>query len=227
MTDWVTLKDQLNLTLRPIDAWPGKMTPAWSREKGPFSAPLKDTLQTLRKELNALNAKAIVLQIAIQQKHLRLDGLPRAGATAEHPGVILAFNSSKGNLRLWFDRFSRWENNLRAIALHLEHLRLATLYGVGDDGQAYRGWQQLPPVPEQQPQPASPRSDVEKAVIILLASANITPTPEACRAANNPDEARRIIREAQRASHPDSGGDSASFHNVTQAAELLRKYLYL
>src|ERR1044071_857374 len=97
MTDWVTLRDQLNLTLKPIDEWPAKMTPAWQRERGPFSAGLKDTLAVLRKELNALRASAIILQIAIKPHQLRLDGLPRAGATAEHPGVILAFNSSRGS----------------------------------------------------------------------------------------------------------------------------------
>lgn len=142
MSDWVTLQNALNLTLRPIDAWPGKSR--YDREPGPFSAPLKDTLTTLKRELAALIAKNIVLQIAFRESDFRLDGLPRANAIATHPGVILTFDSKHGPLRFYFDRFTKWSNNLRAITMHLEHLRLAGLYGVGMDGQQYKGWQALP-----------------------------------------------------------------------------------
>lgn len=143
MSDWVTLKDALGLTLRPINAWPGKVR--YDREAGPFSAPVKDTQTVLKRELTALSAKNIVMQIAFRETDFRQDGLPRANAVATHPGVIIAFDSKHGSLRLFFDKFTKWQNNLRAIAMHLEHLRLAGLYGVGTDGQQYKGWQMLPP----------------------------------------------------------------------------------
>lgn len=111
MSDWVTLKDVLGLTLRPVDVWPGTLR--GDRDRSPYSAPLKDTLKVLRRELVALSAKDVVLQIALREQDLRLDGLPRAGAIASHPGVILAFGSRHGALRLFFDRFTRWDHNLR------------------------------------------------------------------------------------------------------------------
>lgn len=212
--DWVTLRDNLNLTLKPIDQWPGKPTSAWSREKGPFTASLKDTLATLRKEMNALRAKSIVLQIAIKPHQLRLDGLPRAGATAEHLGVILAFDSSKGPLRIWFDKFTKWESNLRAIAMHLEHLRLATLYGVGEDGQAYRGWTAIPP-----PKPET--SDLTTAVRSLYEFIGRTYSPVAER---DPEEARKLILSARTMAHPDRGGSAEEFYEVTKAAKILKEH---
>lgn len=144
-TDWKTLADALNLKLRPIDTWPGRLRASYQRERGPYTAPLKDTLAILRRELGALRASEIILQIAIPERGLRLDGLPRAGATAEHPGVILCFKTPKGHRRRAFDRFNRWEHNLRALAHNLEHLRLANLYGVEGDEQQYRGWHEFKP----------------------------------------------------------------------------------
>jgi hypothetical protein len=41
------------------------------------------------------------------------------------------------------DHFKDWQSNLRAIALHLEHLRLASIYGVGEYGEQYKGWLRL------------------------------------------------------------------------------------
>jgi hypothetical protein len=226
MSDWATLRDQLNLTLKSIDTWPGTPTPAWNRERGPFSAGLKDTLSTLRKELNALRATAIVLQIAIRPEKLRLDGLPRAGATAEHPGVILAFDSKRGPLRIWFDRFTRWESNLRAIAMHLEHLRMAGLYGVGEDGQQYRGWTALPPGPPVPPQRGTQEysTALYAAVRRLQEAAGRESTPEnRALAANDADEARRLIRAAQAATHPDAGGSDDSFTAIQPAIDTLKE----
>lgn len=151
MADWVTLKNKLGLTLRPIDQWPGKLT--YARATSPYSAKINDTLNVLQRELRELRAKNIVLEIAIREKDLRLDGLPRAGALASHPGIILSFESKHGPLRLPFDGFRNWEHNLRAIAMHLEHLRLAGLYGVGHDGEQYRGWAALPAPEKKSPEP--------------------------------------------------------------------------
>ena len=115
MSDWQTLRDDLKLTLRPIDHWPGKLR--FRRERSPFSAPMKDTLAKIKRELSALSAQAIVLEISLRTQDFRLDGLPRAGAIATHPGVILSFRSKYGPLRFAFDRFDKWTENLRAIGL--------------------------------------------------------------------------------------------------------------
>lgn len=210
MSDWVTLRDTLGLQLRPIDAWPGRLT--GDRQVSPFSAPLKDTLGMLRKELRELRAKDIILQIALRPQDLRLDGLPRAGVNTTHPGVILTFDSKHGTLSLSFDKFRRWEHNLRAIAMHLEHLRMAGLYGVGRSGEQYKGWARLEaPKPAQEgfASPLDAARWLEKIGGYGPAEALLT----------NPALRQKGYREAVRKVHPDVGGSHEDFVRLQQAME--------
>ncbi len=205
MSNWQQLRDRLGLTLRPLHSWPGALTPAHRREAGPFSAPLKDTLEVLARELRALSARGVVLQLALREGEFRRDGLPRAGARAEHPGVVLSFESRHGPLRLHHDRFTAWEQNLRAIAKHLEHLRLSSLYGVGRDGEQYRGWQALP-AGEAGATPAGPAAAAgPEAVINELAGTHVGTLSER-------------YRLAVRRCHPDvCGGDERRFRRLQEA----------
>lgn len=196
--DWQTLRDRLGLTLRPIDAWPGAETRWDRRGHSPFRASLGDTLQKLERELRNLSAKEIVLQIAIREGGFRLDGLPRADAKAEGPGVILSFKSRHGFLRLHMDGFKTWQDNLRAIALHLENLRHASLYGVGQDGQQYRGWAALPESTEG----GGPNATIRE----LSGCGPDVPIKDA-------------YRLAIRKHHPDSGGSRADWDRLQAAAE--------
>lgn len=87
MSDYPT-----NMTLRPIHQWTGELTR--TRRASAFSAKFSDTLELLRRELRLLEPESryypkTVLQIAMDEKDFRLDGMPRAGAKAQHPGVIL------------------------------------------------------------------------------------------------------------------------------------------
>jgi len=216
MSDWLTLKETLRLTLRPIDSWPGKLRTSYQRESGPYSAPLKDTLGILKRELGAMRATEIVLQIAIPERHLRLDGLPRAGATAEHPGVILCFKTPQGHRRRAFDRFTKWEHNLRALACNLEHLRLANLYGVEADDQQYRGWAQLP-----EGFVAVPGDELETAGRYL---SNLHPSLTWGSIVTSADAFRTAYRELIREVHPDTGGDHETFLRFEAAAKVLRKH---
>ena len=208
MSDWVTIQNALGLTLRPIHEWPGK--PRYDREVGPFSASLRDTLATLKRELAALSAKEIVLQIAFRETDFRLDGLPRSNAVATHPGVILAVSSKHGPLRLYFDRFTKWQSNLRAVAMHLEHLRLVGLYGVGTDGQQYKGWQALP---ESADADSAFRSKAE-------ASAWLCQQSGVDGDYSQPDKVKQAYRAAAAKLHPDKpGGDHESFVRLERAKE--------
>ena len=227
MSDWVTLKDALALTLRPIDEWPGKLRSSWQRERAPYSAPLKDTLRVLKRELGELRASRIILQIAIREGQLRLDGLPRPGATAEHPGVILAFDSRHGAMRFAFDRFSRWEYNLRAIALSLEHLRLANLYGVANDGQQYRGWQALPPPPRAGSAASeyAGAASLIDAARVLLKTAGLKSDAAACgELVDGRTKPETVFRQAAAKAHPDAGGSHEAFLAVQRARELIEAY---
>jgi hypothetical protein len=213
MSDWVTLRDTLGLQLRPIDTWPGPLT--MDRQPSPFSAPLKDTLGMLRKELRELRAKDIILQIALRPQDLRLDGLPRAGAIATHPGIILTFDSKHGPLSLSFDKFRRWEHNCRAIAMHLEHLRMAGLYGVGRSGEQYKGWKKLE-APKAEPHGFE--SSLE-AALFLVEHGKYGP-PEAIL--TNPVVRQKAYQNAARKLHPDAGGSHEDFIALQKAMEWFR-----
>lgn len=140
MTDWPD-----NLRMRTITTWPGERTPASARKSSPFSASLSNTLGLLNRELRALRASDVWLEIAIPPEMFRLDGRPRAHAQADHPGVVLTFHSAslKKELRYATDRFRSWQDNLRSVALGLEALRKVERYGIANRGEQYAGWAQL------------------------------------------------------------------------------------
>lgn len=198
------------MTLRPIEHWPGKLTR--HRTRSSFSAPWKSTLDLLDRELWHLgpagrNAPA-VLQIAMREQDFRLDGMPRANARPEHPGVILAIESTKGPLSFPCDRFLTWQDNLRAIALSLEALRKIDRYGITPNAEQYTGWKQLPGGGPRAP------SAVDSEMVIL--SYADVPTGEAVSL----DQA---YRRARANAHPDRrGGDRAAWDAVEAAAEVLR-----
>jgi hypothetical protein len=133
---------RLGVVFRPIDTWPGERT--LSRQHSPFSASLSTTVNQLARELNQLRAKQVVVQIAIGERDIRLDGFPKANAHASHPGVVLAFESKYGPLKYATDVYWSWQDNLRAIALSMESLRRVDRYGVSKRGEQYQGWRALP-----------------------------------------------------------------------------------
>lgn len=139
---------RLGVTLRPFDD-----PPKSGGQGSPFDAPLSATLEVLARELRALDAKRIVLQVGYREQDLRLDGMPRANAQMQHSAVALSFESKYGPLRyetnefkpryLYSGRQEGWQQNLRAIALGMEALRKVDRYGVSKRGQQYRGWRQI------------------------------------------------------------------------------------
>jgi hypothetical protein len=71
-------------------------------------------MSLLARELSQLNARLVVVQIAMQEWDFRQDGIPYANARADHPGVVIAFESRHGPLKFAVDTFTSWEDNLRA-----------------------------------------------------------------------------------------------------------------
>ncbi|MDJ0006490.1 molecular chaperone DnaJ [Gordonia alkanivorans] len=201
------------MTLRPIEHWPGKLTA--NRMRSQFSAPWRATLDLLDRELWHLgpagrNAPA-VLQIAMREQDFRIDGMPRANARPDHPGVILAIESTKGPLSFPCDRFLTWQDNLRAIALSLEALRKIDRYGITPNAEQYTGWKQLPGGTATS---ASAFTAVD-AEMLILAVADL-PIGDVVTL----DEA---YRKARRNAHPDRNhGDRISWDAVEAAADTLR-----
>jgi len=142
----------------PIEAWPGTHTP--TRRRSPFRAGYASTVRHLERELAAVKARNVVVQLALRADEIKRDGLPYANAKPAHPGVIVSFETPplgrviNGKwtetvpavpLSFPCDRFATWQENLRAIALALDALRRVDRYGVTRNAEQYRGWAKLPP----------------------------------------------------------------------------------
>ena len=211
MTNW---PDRLKVA--PIRDWPGALTS--SRRVSPFRAGLSDTLDVLDREIWQLTEtrtqrESAELLVAIPAGDLwRLDGLPRAHAAAEHPGVILSLDSIHGHLSYPCDTFTTWQDNLRAITLALEALRKVDRYGVTKRGEQYRGFLAL----EATAAPAGFTSlDDAWTWLLWLIGGDATVRTQ--------ETARGILRAAQRRAHPDHGGDAATFQRVSLAEAKLRQ----
>lgn len=201
------------MRVAPIREWPGELTRTRSRSL--FKAGLTDSLQLLDREIWHLTdtrtqRESAELLIAIPAGDLwRLDGRPRAHAVAEHPGVIFSLDSKHGPLSYPCDTFTTWQDNLRAVSLALEALRKVDRYGVTKRGEQYRGFLAL----EATTTPAGFISSGHAWDFLKQMAGydvNETPTP-------------RILREAKRAAHPDTGGDASTFQRVLLAEAKLRE----
>lgn len=177
-------------TIRPIDRWPGERTkyPTFS----PWRAGIKQTLETLRRELRQLDAKNVVLQIDVRERDIRIDGGLRADARPQSAAIILSFDSKHGPLQYAMDRWRGWEDNLRSVAMTLA-LRAVDRYGVASSAQQYRGWAALPP-------PADHMTRDEARALL---------------------ERNGGFRAAAMAHHPDRGGDAVLFRRITAAKGVL------
>lgn len=202
-----------NMTLRPILAWPRAETR--HRARSNFSAPWSATLEMLDRELYYLgpgrdHAKA-VLQIAMREQDFRLDGMPRANAVPEHPGVILNVESTKGPLSFPSDKFDRWQDNLRAIALGLEALRKIDRYGITPGNEQYTGWKALPQRVDHQTWTAD---EAER----FLRGLVFGPDTDGL----NLGTLAQTYRRAKAAAHPDrNGGDRSQWDKVEHAGQVL------
>lgn len=197
---------------RPLGVWPWPETSP-RRSRSTFKAPWSSTLELLERELAHLHAHHVVIQADFADDDIRLDGWPRAGARApRHPGVIVYFESDHGPLRYAADTHEWWQHNVRAIALGLEALRAVDRYGVTRSGEQYRGWAALPPA-------VGVYHDLESAAAVVVRVSGTDLTIE--DVLSDPDARGSVIRAALKRSHPDGGGDDATFATVQRARRLL------
>lgn len=202
------------LVTEPIDHWPAESTR--QRKLPQFKASYADTTELLTRELDMLGTKGrAVIQVVTRNGayDLRRDGLLRAQAKIEHPGVRLSFTCRQGDLTFATDRFDAywsgdmpgWQANLRAIALALEALRRVDRYGITRSGEQYRGWQQLEAGPA--------KLTVEQAWQVLRTHAGAGPEVVS---------APELYRAAKAATHPDrNGGMRGPWDDVERAAKTL------
>lgn len=189
-----------------------------NRKRAPFKAKWATTVVGLARELKALRAKSINLHIAVPEHRIVQDGTrPHADARADHPGVVLAFDSKHGPLHYSVDTFTHWQDNVRAIVLTLENLRAIERYGTVKQNQQYRGFRALPD------HGAEPAMTVEQAARWFVgqqcgisAPASLIESPDCVR------EAYRVL--AQRM-HPDKpGGNQQLFAMLAEAKRVLDQH---
>lgn len=197
-----------DVKFEPIEQWIGQPTAV--RQRSRFKTSLPRTLDLLDRELWALDADGVVLQVYLDRSRIRLDGAMRTDAKPSQPGVILSFASNKGNLMYPCDTFDTWTDNLRAIALALESLRAVDRYGVTTRGEQYRGWQRLP-------SPNGPTINTKQQALDYLGRIN------GCvyQTLVGRELIAAVIRQAQAKTHPDKGGTAEQFKLVMECEKVL------
>lgn len=201
----------VDFRVRPLDGWPRAETEdrQWSR----FDTTWSLTVDLLAREISKLGGDSAVMQADITEHDRRKDGWIRATARPG-PRVALTFDSDRGPLTFYADRFRDWQDNVRAIAKGLEALRMVDRYGITDSAEQYRGFGALPAG-------SGPTSRDAARLVIVSAAGVIGPgAAEIAEAASDLD-LRAFYRTAVKATHPDTGGDRDDFEAVQMAAQLL------
>lgn len=204
----------MRLVARPIDQWPGALTPEYRRTYSQFTASWSDTVLLLEREVRHLAGDdvTVVLQMAVTERDCRLDGWIKANAHPAHPGVVLAFDSKHGPLRYSTDlhkgqgyggKLPGWQANVRAIALGLEALRKVDRYGIARGGEQYRGWKAIPQT----------TSGGTMYLATLAGVAGYESMPDLPPAT--------IYRQALKKAHPDHGGSRELLEQIQDAGRKL------
>ncbi len=213
----------MHCQFRPLTTWPGP--PTQKRKRSPFAASYSRTLTDLDRELVHLGANQLVIQAAVEERDIRLDGMLRADAKMRSPGVILSFESKIGPLSYPCDTYTEWPANVRAIALTLAALRAIDRYGVTARAEQYRGWQALP-APS-----GDPRAKAARAAAACVWGSRWGGWAEVLARFSGwtiqqvLDDPEGAWREGSARTHPDRGGNADHFRAVQQAGAVFAKGL--
>lgn len=158
---------------------------------------MEEASQFLASELYRLGARNEILSTNVR---LRIDGAPYSNLSQPtDPGAAVYFEFKKKPVSLACDKWNRVEDNIWAIACHIEALRGQERWGVGTMDQAFRGYMALPAIGE------SSASDWWKTLGVPINAS-----------AAQVKEAYRILVKKH---HPDKGGDPELFNRIQRAME--------
>jgi hypothetical protein len=196
--------------------------------QAPTRMPLTRTYADLRKELGHLGVEGqAVLEIGLPPSQIRVDGQLRGDAPApKHPGIILSVTANIDGrevpMKWQCDHFTDWRDNLRAIALTLERLRLADLYGVAQRFEQYTGFAALPPALV-----TPPAMSLEDAARFVARESGGDRPGMADLVLRYPESFSACYKAAAKRHHPDAQpGNVATqdWQKLQEAAALLRKH---
>lgn len=210
----------IDIEFRTLTTWPRATTK--KRQRSPFSVTFEASLRLLRREVQMLGARSMVIEIAIAPTEIRQDGMPYASARATSPAVKISFESKHGPLCYMCDACTEWQANIRAIGLTLERLRLCDSYGVTRSGEQYKGWNALP-APIVTPSTGFENADAAATWIsrqLKERRPEVTCSPETVF-----KHLDFVYRELAKKLHPDAGGTTEDFQRLQAAKSLIEKSL--
>jgi len=200
----------LNAQFRPLDHWPGERSKG--RKIAQFRATYPKTLDLLEYELAKLQARDVIIQVDnLTTNDIRNDGWPKGSWSPRggNQGVVVSFESPKGAMSFPCDRYTEWQDNLRAIALSLEALRTVDRYGVTRGNEQYRGWARL-----EAPNNGMTREQARSFLQSLTDGAPLGPN-------TTPELIAELCRALKIKNHPDRGGSHELFVKIGQAERVL------
>lgn len=206
-----------DVTSYPL-CWPAgwKRTPAGQRTRATFKSQgqqlsIADAVRRVLREIGLLigqgNQDRIIISTNIEP---RLDGLPRSGRENLDPGVAVYWSTSRQPRQkcMAIDRYDRTADNLAAVAATIEAMRAIERHGGAEIlERAFLGFQALP-------EPAGrPWWEV-------FGYQN-----HAFAVSVGRDRIEQKYRELVKQHHPDAGGDTAEFAELSSAVEQARNEL--
>ena len=176
-------------------AWPKGRPRTKVRSTSKFgSRSLAVALDLVKKELARLHASYVVVSSNVP---LRADGNPYSNpGRMPDPGVAVYFRLEDEPITLSCDKWNSVEENLYALAKHVEAMRGIERWGVGSVSQTFAGFKELP-------------SSVEPDWWIVLGVG-----PNATR-----DQVLAAHREKARTAHPDRGGAAGDMQAINTARD--------
>lgn len=202
-------------TVRPLQLPPDwKPTPARDRTVGPFRSTVGQTYKLLGTEVEHLGAHTFVLGVDTKDRNIRQDGQLRADAILNGPTIQVFIESRHGSLVYTADRYGKWDDNLRGIALALQALRAVDRYGITRRGEQYRGWTAIDSRPAVMSR--------EQAAEFLAHWAGLGTSLDLF--AGYPNAVAAAYRAAAKRAHPDvTGDDGDTMARLNAARDLLAR----
>jgi hypothetical protein len=199
--------------------WTRPTTPMTMRRHARFRTTYARTLQKLQDELEKIGATEILFECSFASNQIRLDGWPKANQAPQYNGIAVSFNHPKvGRVEYVTDRYFLWTDNLHAIALTLEALRGVERWGVVASGQQYTGFKAL----EAGGNGSTGRRGAAVWIAKLLREDPVQQKPIVDTLLGGPAvDQTRLIRDARKHAHPDTGGSQEMFELLQEKLKTL------
>ena len=158
---------------------------------------VSDAVARLLAEVDRIGAQGVVISSNLE---IRQDGLPRSGQRKpDDPGVCVYFHLAGKPRAMPCDTYRNVEDNIAAIAAHIEATRAIERHGVATVSEMFAGFTALPPQPGMRTK--QPWWEVM----------NLDPRR------NDRADIEARFRQLAKTRHPDAGGSDAAMAELIEA----------